>query len=151
MSCSCTGNTKTCNCQKCRGIRLSQFPAINNIASSNQFVLASNKLIDYGTLLNSIIASIPTPEEPLEVFVEVTNAQSPYQMTGLEDVIFCTGIVEVLMIDIDQATKSFIVNADGGTVTITPTASDTVQTGVITDGNSGKFGPKDSTNQWRDL
>ena len=90
---------------------------------------------------------IPTTD----VIVEVSNAESPYQMAGVEDIIFCTGIVEILMIPLASADKSFIVNADGGTVTMTPAGADTVQTPTIVAPNSGKFGPKASINQWRDL
>ena len=92
------------------------------------------------------------PVDPLPVNEVFIGASGPtYPMTGLEDVIFCTGIVEILMISVAAATRTVIVNAEGGTVTMTPSGTDTIQTSVITDGNSGKFGPKASTSQWRDL
>ena len=86
-----------------------------------------------------------------EMIIEVDSSESPYMMTGNEDIIFCTGIVEVVMIPLIEAVKSFIVNADGGTVMMTPDGADTIQTAMITDGNTAKLGPKLSTTQWRDI
>ena len=42
-------------------------------------------------------------------------------------------------------------NAEGGTVMMTPDGADTIQTAMITDGNTAKFGPKFSISQWRDI
>ncbi len=86
-----------------------------------------------------------------ESIVEVSAAQSPYLMLGTEDVIFCTGIVEIIMIPLSTAIKSFLVNADGGDVMMTPDGTDTIQDAIVSDGNSMTFGPKFSASQWRTL
>ena len=95
-----------------------------------------------------------TPEMPL-TFENIVETSGPtYVMDGTEDVILCTGIVSIEMISIALANKSFSANADGGTVTMTPNGTDTVQTVTIVDPNSGEFAPKPSvgvSGEWRDL
>ena len=86
----------------------------------------------------------------------ITTANQPAVMERIlrvirHHIIFCTGIVEILMIPISSAVKGLIVNTDGGAVMMTPDGSDTIEDSVITDGNSITFGPKSSTAQWRTL
>lgn len=83
------------------------------------------------------------------VIVEVYDGV--YEMTGEEDVILCTGFVEIIMISVAEAKRTFTVNADGDSVIMTPQDSDTIETPVIVDGNSANFAPKKSTSAWLNL
>ena len=83
------------------------------------------------------------------VIVEVSDGV--YEMTGEEDVILCTGFVEIVMISVANAKRTFTVNADGDSVIMTPQDSDTIETPVIIDGNSANFAPKKSTSAWINL
>ncbi len=95
-----------------------------------------------------------TPEMP-PTFESIIETSGPtYVMDGTEDVILCTGVVSIEMVPIASANKSFSANADGGTVTMIPDGTDTVQTVTIVDPNSGEFVPKPSvgvSGEWRDL
>jgi hypothetical protein len=93
-----------------------------------------------------------TPVDPIdniEEIIEIGVADSPYSMMGTEDIILCTGAVTINAIPITIATKSFIVDADGGTVTMNPAGLDAFEIAIITDGNAAKYAPKQSTGEWR--
>ena len=70
---SCCGLNNNCSCNKCRGIRLSQFPVSDTISAAQQFVLAGNKLVSYSTLFDTISAQIPIAQHPFISIVAASN------------------------------------------------------------------------------
>ena len=90
-------------------------------------------------------ASLPFNE------VYLTAADSPYDMTGDEDIIWCTGFIEINLVAVSSAVRLTYINADGDTVMLTPDGSDTTTVTTITDGNTALIGAKKSTSQWRSL
>lgn len=60
----------------------------------------------------------------------------PYTMTGLEDVIICTGSGDINMIAVSTAIKSVGVVSKTGTITMVPNGSETIQQSIITAGNA---------------
>ena len=148
---TCCGINNNCRCSGCEilGVKLNQFPANTSIASGQQIVLADNTLVSFSTLSNAVAARIVLASAQNTVIV--TNAQSPYTLLGTEDIIMCTGVVTINLMPGVDSIKSFTVNADGGTVTLAPDGTDTVQTSTVTSPNSARFGFKTSTTEWRVL
>lgn len=74
-----------------------------------------------------------------------------YMADGTEDEIYCTGAIAVTLPEVSENVKSPVINASNGTVTVVPSGADSIQAGftVIVDGDSGRYGPKVSTKEWR--
>ena len=83
--------------------------------------------------------------------VEVDSGDSPYPMTGDEDIILCTGSVTINFISVADSMKEVTIQADGATVNLN--SSDDIQNGTsnIVDGNSIRLVGKKSANEWRIL
>jgi len=87
------------------------------------------------------------PAENAKVIID--SPASPYTMTGLEDIVLCTGATTFNLISVASSTKDITIQAEGGTVTFAPDGSDTTQASNIVDGNSVTLVGKKSTNEWR--
>lgn len=113
----CCGINNNCNCKGCRGLKLNQFAPIDTITAALQFVLADNTLIDYQTLVNSILAMLPNiPTGPF-LLTEDTDPQNV-----ASDVTFAGSVTA----------KSFITNP----ASLTIGSNDVIQAGVFLQVNS---------------
>lgn len=86
-----------------------------------------------------------------EGVVIVDSPTSPYNMTGDEDYILCTGATTINAIAVADGTQGVNIGADGGIVTFVPAGADTTQTSSIADGDTVLLVPKASRNQWRGI
>ena len=88
-----------------------------------------------------------------DVIVEITSADSPYQMTGDEDVLACHvtgGAIDVTYVDKGDAIKKHNIRAIGGTVNFFSNAA-TIETNLITDGQAVVAFYSQISDAWLDL
>lgn len=112
-----------------RTTKLSNFSQSGAVFDGSRFVLADDTTVTGAQVKAFLRAVTKTPS--------TVNVVDPiYNVTGEEDFILCTGDVTINLLESANTDRDINISARGGTVTIVPAGSDTVQQATITDGNS---------------
>jgi len=91
-----------------------------------------------------------TPIDPADNIKVIIDAPaSPYPMTGMEDIIACTGATVIELIAVADSTKDVTIDADGGTVTWSLKVGDSIEIPNVVSGSKARIYGKKSTNTWR--
>ena len=105
-------------------------PSVKTIGKANELFFKSDKELFAITLddfITDLGAAIQAANTPRKVYVD-----TDYTLTGVEDVIFCSGALTLTLQN--NGKHNIIIRANGGTVTLLTQGSNTVEQSTIVDG-----------------
>ncbi|MCP3688804.1 MAG: hypothetical protein GY784_10355 [Gammaproteobacteria bacterium] len=120
---------------------LTTVPTVNTLSSATKFIITQGSdvvSITWSDILKNI--NIISPPVQSHNIVEINSDNSPYQMTGMEDVLIChvTGDpIDVIYEPKADSVKAHGIRAVGGTVNLTSDAA-SIELDTLTSGQAVK-------------